>query len=150
MAEGGGRAEGLSRPRSLMVMITEDENGVVGGGNVVEAWLAPETVPAGCFIRDAPVPILWSELCGTPGADHSPAGCLWAPIRGFPPTLAGPALAQPSSWPGIPECSGGRPGLAEKRFGCCGPGAIFTVPSTCDIGCPERPRAGSGGARLCL
>lgn len=49
-------------------------------------------------------------------------------------------------WPGISESPGGRPGLAEKDFGCCGLGAIFTVLSVSLI---SGARIGRGGEWGC-
>ena len=105
-----------------------------------------------CLFRTAPAPpVLWPELCGTLGADHSPTGLLWAPIHGFLPTLAGLLAARLCPWPGISECPGGCPGLAKKDFGYCGLRSYFCHPEcACGICCPDRPRAGRGRARLRL
>lgn len=60
----------------------------------------PGTLPARCLFRTTPL-LPETELRGTPGADHSPAGLLWAPIHGFLPPLAQLVRAWPSPGQGF-------------------------------------------------
>lgn len=69
--------------------------------------------------------LLQAELSGTscrPFPWWPPAGSHSWLSPNFGTALGGSAIP----WPGISECPGRRPGLAED-FGCCGLRAIFTV-----------------------
>ena len=116
---------------SELASLTEDENGVVGGGNVLEAWLAPETFPVGCFIQDTPAPMGGGFVAPPP-----PPVLTTPPLaaRGLP-FMAFPQLWQGLYWldhpPGQGSLSVQADALAwQKDFGCCGLGCYFY--------CPER------------
>lgn len=123
---------------------------MVGEGNVVAAWRAPETPLVGYMSRTPPLPFCGLSFVVPP--------VLTIPLRA---TRGLPFLVLPQLWQGLewldhPPGQGslsvraGTLAWQRRTLVVMDSGTIFTVLSACEIWCPDRLRARSGSARPCL